>query len=107
MKDEEFFIDEGPFAGYKGRMASTGSIEALQEIADDFMWRIFEWAPGEYFISDDSMLSDFELDKVELASLRQKVSDIYNLDFARLQSDYLVDIFSVINEAKERHDSPR
>jgi hypothetical protein len=77
--------------------APTTGIEKHQTIADEFMRQIFEMEPGEYLITDESMLRDFaDLgDDQALPEIRAKVQSLYG-DVVQKDTDYLITIFGRI-----------
>ena len=46
----------------------------FSEISEDFMNQIFDFEPGDYLISDESILSDFtDLDEIGLGDVHKKI----------------------------------
>ena len=69
MTDDSRILRKGPCKGKRVEFASTGGIESLQEIAEDFMLNIFGCEPGDYLITDLSSLYDFaSVDDMEPAT---------------------------------------
>jgi hypothetical protein len=71
------------------------------EISDEFMKKIFGFAPGEYLISDESSLHDFTgLNGWDLTDIREKIRDVYDLDISDIKSGDLLEIFKRIHNKK-------
>lgn len=90
-------VDPKKFEGKKIEFASTDRIEAAGELADDFMFEIFEFDAGEYFITDESSLSDFtEFGSSDVDLLWKRIEAQYHIDRTDVASERLVDIFEAI-----------
>jgi len=84
----------GPHAGKEIEFASTSRIEEIQEIADEFMFEIFDYDAGEYLISDESILSDFtEFGTTSMSPIWKRIEDHYGISEKDVTSEKLVDIF--------------
>lgn len=71
------------------------------KISDEFMKKIFDLAPGEYLISDESSLYDFTgLDELDLTDIQKKIRDVYDLDISDIESGNLLDIFKRLHNKK-------
>jgi hypothetical protein len=100
MNGEDEIIPSGPFKGTKIRFASTTGIEMFLEIADDFMERIFDFAPGEYLITDESSLWDFTgVEDMEVTDMYKKIREVYDLDVSDIPSGNLLEIFRRIHRS--------
>lgn len=98
MKDE-IIIQSGPFKGKKIELASTAGIELFEDIAEEFMFRIFGFEAGDYLITDESSLRDFKgVDEMELADIQRRIRRVYGLDVSDLASGNLLEIFVRIHE---------
>jgi hypothetical protein len=94
MNEDDKIIPSGPFKGKKIEYAPTTGIDMFWEIAEDFMQRIFNFAPGEYLITDESSLWDFAgVDDMEITDIHEKIQEVYALDVSDLQSGNLLEIF--------------
>ena len=81
----------------KFEFASTHQIEELDEIANDFMFKLFELMPGEFVISDESKLTDFaEFGSSDTSSIWATINKVYGIDRSYVDSDYLVTLFREI-----------
>jgi hypothetical protein len=94
-------IQKGRFKGKKIEFAPSNEIEKYQTIADDFMLRIFEFEPGEYMITDESSLHDFDgvLD-LTMDDILEKIRTEYGLDVAELKLNYLSQIFAALSKRR-------
>jgi hypothetical protein len=73
----------------------------FREVAEDFMRRIFDFEPGDYLISDESILFDFTgMEEMELKDIQQKIREIYDVDVADLASSNLLEIFARLHHGK-------
>jgi hypothetical protein len=87
-----------PFQGKKIEVAPATGIDAFRAVADDFMGKIFEFEPGEYLITDESMLRDFAgCNDLEFPDIQAKVRRIYGAVMEN-KNDFLVNIFRRIAE---------
>jgi hypothetical protein len=94
MKNDKPIIPSGPFKGKRIEFAPTTGVERLQNIAEDFMQRIFGFEPGAYLITDVSSLFDFTgVDDMDLRHVQQKIQEVYNLDVTDITSGNLLTIF--------------
>lgn len=90
-------IKSGPFKGKEIEFASVNRVEAAGEVADDFMFEIFEFDAGEYLITDESSLADFtDYGSSDVEPLWKLVQARYGVGPADARSDKLVDIFDAI-----------
>jgi len=105
MNDYSHIISSGPFKGKKIELAPTTGVDMFLKISDEFMYKIFDFAPGEYLISDESSLYDFTgLDEWDLTTIQKKIQDVYDLDIADIKSRNLLEIFKRIHN--KRYDTP-
>jgi hypothetical protein len=94
MTDNELVVPSGPLMGNKVELAPAGGIDSFRDIADRFMWRVFDLEPGDYLITDESSLADFVgVDGQELISLHEKVHRLYGLDVSDIEGGNLLQIF--------------
>ncbi len=94
MSENEHIIQGGPFKGKRIELASTAGIKVFEDIAEDFMLRVFDLEPGEYLITDESSLPDFTgVDDLELADIHRKIHSAFGLDVSDLRSGNLLEIF--------------
>lgn len=86
-------------------MAPSGGVEMFADMADDFLYRIFDIRGA--LITDESSLSDFlplpfEEDKKEqadeMAETYDKIQNIYGVDVSDIKSGNLLKIFLRIHE---------
>jgi len=77
--------------------ASTDLLEGFRHIADDFMFHVFDYLPGEYLITDESTLLDFtDFGSSETAPLWSCIRELYAIGRDDVPSEKLVDIFAEI-----------
>ncbi len=103
MNEDDKIIPSGPFKGKKIGFAPSTGIDMFLEIAEDFMRRIFDFAPGEYLITDESSLFDFTgLDEMEIPDIQKKLREVYDLDVSDMPSGNLLEIFTRIHRKTYR-----
>jgi len=80
--------------------ACRDRIEAVHELADDFIHRVlgFEWA----FISDESSLWDFHTETTNEAFVT-KIREVYCVDVTDLESAHLCEILERIEHCQAQH----
>lgn len=104
MSEDDQIIPSGPFKGKRIEIAPSKGMEMFADIAEEFMEHILGFAPGDYLITDESSLRDFiglgEEVEVELAALRQKIREEYEVDISDLTSGNLLEIFMRIHRRK-------
>lgn len=99
MNEDEHIIKSGPLKGKRIEFASTSGIELFRSIAADFMLRILRFEAGEYLITDESSIHDFTgVEDMELADIKTKIAQIYDIDMSDLESGRLLEIFVRIHE---------
>lgn len=103
MNEDEHIIQSGPLKGKKIEFASTSGIELFERIAEEFMYRIFEFEASDYLITDESSLYDFTgVDEMELADIHEKITEVYGIDVSDLKSGRLLEIFVRIHERESK-----
>ena len=100
MNEDEYIVPNGPFKGQKIELASTTGIEKFEEIAEDFMQKIFDLGVDEYLITDESSLWDFTL-AADLSDVHRKIGQEFGLDASDLKSGELLEIFGKLHERRE------
>ena len=91
-------IASGPLKGKKITFAATEQVEALAEIADEFMAELFDLHPGEYLISDESSLRDFtDFGNSDTSALWHRIDELHGINATLVGSERLVRIFSEIS----------
>jgi hypothetical protein len=101
MNDDSHIISSGPFKGKKIEFAPTTGVDMFLKISDEFMKKIFDFAPGEYLMSDESSLYDFTgLDEWDLTTIQKKIQDVYDLDISDIKSRNLLEIFKRIHNKR-------
>ena len=91
-------IRRGRFKGKKITFASSSRIDELREVADEFMFEIFEFGAGEYLITDESSLLDFtEMGSSDVSPIWRRIEDHYGIRAKDVSSDRLIYIFSKID----------
>ncbi len=98
MNNDSSIISSGPFKGKKIEFAPTTGVDMFLKISDEFMKNIFDFAPGEYLISDESSLHDFTgLNEWDLTDIQKKIRYVYDLDISNIESGNLLEIFKRIH----------
>ena len=106
MSDDGPVLRTGPFKGKRVEFASTARIETFEEIAEDFMLRIFGFEPGHYLITHLSSLHDFVgVDDMKLVDILARIRNVYRLDVADLPTGHLLEIFRKLSEQQENNRS--
>ncbi len=101
MKKKDRIIRSGPFKGKHIEFAPTTGIDMFREVAEEFMRRVFDFAPGAYLISDESSLFDFTgVDEMERKDIQQKIREVYDVDVSDLASGNLLEIFARLHYRK-------
>jgi len=123
MQDEHI-IPSGPLKGRRIEWPSRDGVENLQEIATEFMLKVFALEPSEYLITDESHLSDFrEITEDDIReaprrraakepaprakpwdpeAFRAKIREHYGEEIAAFESGNLLGIFRRIAERRGR-----
>jgi hypothetical protein len=99
-------IEKGPLKGYSIEMAPQISVDQFEDIAVDFMLKIFGMEYADVLITDESSIYDF--DEIEFpedsnkpvkhntGTCLQKIKEIYGLDVSDIKGLFLVKIFERI-----------
>ena len=101
MKEDEYIVPNSRFKGKKIELASTTGIDKFEEIAEDFMRRIFDLGVNDYLITDESSLWDFTL-SADLSDVHRKIKQEFGLDPSDLKSARLLEIFGKLHEQREQ-----
>src|SRR6202011_4686478 len=92
-------LRKGPFKGKRVELASTAGIQTFDEIAEDFMLKLFGFDPGQFLIPDLSSLRDFVgVDDMEIRDMLTRIREVYGLDVADLPNGNLLEIFRRLHE---------
>lgn len=90
-------VTSGPYKGKEIEFAPVSRVEAVGQVADEFMFEIFEFEADDYFITDESSLADFtEFGSSDTAPLWKLVDENFGICPADVGSEMLVDIFETI-----------
>jgi hypothetical protein len=101
MSKDDRIITKGRFKGKTITFASTDRIEEFTQIAHDFVKQVFDFAPGEYVISDESDVRDFtEFCSSDTSEVWKRIEEIYGISLADVGSERLVNIFAEIARRK-------
>ncbi len=101
MNEDSRIISSGPLKGKKIEFAPTTGIDRFFEISEEFMKKVFDFGPGEYFISDESSLHDFTgLDEMEFSDIQKRIQDVYDIDVSDIESGNLLEIFKRIHNKR-------
>jgi hypothetical protein len=72
-------------------------VEAAGQLADDFMFDIFDFDAGDYLITDESSLADYtDIGSSDSSPSWKLIKDKYRVSPEDCRSDKLVDIFDAI-----------
>lgn len=94
-------IGSGPFKGKKIELASTSRVEAVSAICEEFMERIFEFALGDYLITDESRLRDFaDVFEPDIEAICDRIRAEYGMDVSHIKSGNLLEIFEEIRRRR-------
>ncbi|MEX2130148.1 MAG: hypothetical protein WD772_01570 [Pseudohongiellaceae bacterium] len=90
-------VKSGPHKGKEIEFASVSRVEAAGQVADGFMFEIFEFEAGDYLITDESSLTDFvEYGSADTEPLWKLVEANFGVSATDVGSDKLVDIIETI-----------
>lgn len=81
------------------QFASTARVLANPALYDDFITRVLGFQPSEIFISDDSSLDNFG-DEAHVASLRDRILQVYGVDVSDLRDGLLCEILERLRERR-------
>ena len=91
-------VDPKKFEGAKFELAPTTRVEAAGELADDFMFEIFDFDAGDYLITDEADLHDYtDVGSSDIEPLWNKITEVYGITSEDSKSTRLVDIFDAIS----------
>lgn len=94
MGNDDDIIPSGPFKGKRVEAAPSDGVDMYQSIAEDFMRKVMGLEPGDFWITDESSLFDFEpFDDAESQKLHEKIRKEYSLDVSDIESGNLLEIF--------------
>ena len=87
----------------KIEFASTKKISAYEDLAADFLDKIFDMERGSYAISDESGLWDFPFRESYESKERlwEKIREIYGVDVSDIKDGNLVRIFERIEREQK------
>ena len=95
-------ISKDQFRDRKITFASTERIEAVAQIAGEFMEEIFELQPGEYVISDESDVRDFtEMASSDTSEIWTRIKDRYGIEESDVGSGRFLDIFAEVARRRD------
>lgn len=98
MNDDSRINSSGLFKGKKIEYASTDGVDMFLKISDDFMKKIFDFAPAEYLVNGEPSISDFTcLNECDFTDIRKKIREVYDLDISKIESGNLLEIFKRIH----------
>ena len=90
-------ISKDQFRDRKITFASTERIEAVAQIAGEFMEGIFELQPGEYVISDEADVRDFtEMASSDTSEIWTRIKGRYGIEESDVGSGRFPDIFAEV-----------
>jgi len=69
------------------------SVEQFQDVADIFMKQILDMSPGDYLITDESSIDDFDVQIDSTENILKKIKQIYSVDVSDIEGLLLVKIF--------------
>lgn len=76
-------------------------MDEYRELANDFMAEVFDFLPGDYFITDESSLREFaEFGTFDTAPIWRRILEIYGISAADVPSERFVDIFAEIRQRR-------
>lgn len=89
-----------PSQGFTIENSETKNIEGLKKTAKQFLKRVMNINIADCFISDETNITDFDVDKVEVL---KKINKIYKVNFKSLGNGNLVNILKRVKGAKAKH----
>jgi hypothetical protein len=101
MVKRRTFSASGVFSGKVITTASTDVVDAYADIAHQFMSVVFDLAPGDYAISDESDVLDFlSIEIPDTSATWGKIEDTYGVTLSDVKSGRLVKIFAAIENRR-------
>jgi len=100
MNEQEHIIPSGPFKGKKIEFAPTRGVDMFADVAEEFIGKVFGFAPGDYLITDESSLHDFTSLGDDVADVHEKIRLVYDIDVSDIESGNLYEIFLRIHRQK-------
>ena len=81
-------VTSGPYKGKEIEIAHVSRVGAAGQVADEFMFVVFEFEAGDYLITDESSLTDFtEYDSAYTEPLWKLVESNFGISPADVGSD--------------------
>jgi hypothetical protein len=105
-------VESGSLKGRRVELVSASRVEAVGQIAVEFMLEVFEFEAGSYLITDESLLTDFVgYGSCDAEPCWKSIESIFGVRRAEVGSDVLADIFETIIAKWNRcndvaHDQP-
>lgn len=94
-------IKRGPLKGKSITLAATDCVDDYRQLASAFMAELFDFLPGDYFITDESTLRDFtDFGSAETSLIWSRITEVYAISKSDAPSEKLVDIFAAIERRK-------
>ena len=101
MEEDSNANPRDPFEGKKIKLASTAGIDLFTEVGEELMREVFGFEPGEYLITDETSLADFEgVNEMELPDIHKKIRDLYGIDVSDTGHGNLLEILGRVHRAK-------
>lgn len=101
MSRDEKVVPSGPLKGKTIELAPTDRMDELGGLVDEFMAAIFAMEPGDYLITDESSISDFEgVEDMDLRDIHAKIRSVFDVDATDLESGNLVEILARIDQRR-------
>ena len=90
-------LESGELAEKTIAFSSTDQVDAYQDIADHFMYEIFDLNPGDYVITDESNILDFaDMDESDASDIWRRIESAYAIVQSDVNSGRLPKIFEAI-----------
>jgi len=91
-------VDPKRFEGKTFELAPQSRIESAGQLADEFMFEIFDFDAGDYLITDESSLADYtEFGSSDTSPFWKLIKVKYDINPEDSRSEKLVDIFDAIS----------
>lgn len=102
MSKNKANIKSRPPKHKKFELAPNKGVNSVEELADEFIWRIFRFKPHEYMITDESLLCDFATfgRHSELPKIKRKIIKFYPLEMSDLESENIYQILHKIQRLR-------
>ena len=80
-------------------IAPQWRLQAVEHLAPEFFKRIFDRDEGDFAWTDESFLSDFDVESSD-QEIYQRISEVYGVDVSSIEPPFVVDVLLLIQCAQ-------